>query len=187
MSILIGVGVVTTVTVIYLGKKGWQALHKAVGITPGVLIYQNPNAPLSLPDLTWQKLALNTQHLHGLSDGQLHQLQRIDHKVMTCQNYQHDLQAQNITLAVTEPQFVLHKLLHTRLPQMLASHYHLRQASINASMNHADNIKCTEASQLIQEALDNIEKRVDTLLEQLERQHLQDLRVMKRYMDSHNS
>ena len=37
MSILIGVGVVTTVTVVYLGKKGWQALHKAVGITPGVL------------------------------------------------------------------------------------------------------------------------------------------------------
>ena len=48
MSVLIGVGIVTTVTTIYLGRKGWHAFHKMVGITPGVLTYQDSNAPLLL-------------------------------------------------------------------------------------------------------------------------------------------
>ncbi|WP_286796713.1 hypothetical protein [Psychrobacter sp. UBA6291] len=184
MSILIGVGVVTTVSVFYLGRKGWHALHKMVGITPGVLTYQDSNAPLLLTSLNWQQLNLNKKHLEALSDKQLRQLQHIDKKVANYHNYQNELEAQDVTSAINEQQFVLHKMLHTRLPEMLASHYHL--ANINISNRTKNGQKQTEASRLLQEVLDNIEQRLDGLLERMEEQHLQELRVMKNYIHSHD-
>lgn len=184
MSILIGVGVVTTVSVFYLGRKGWYALHRMVGITPGVLTYQDSNAPLLLTSLNWQQLDLNKKHLEVLSDKQLRQLQNIDKKVANYHNYQNELEAQDVTSAINEQQFVLHKMLHIRLPEMLASHYHL--ANINISNRTKNGQKQTEASRLLQEVLDNIEQRLDGLLERIEEQHLQELRVMKNYIHSHD-
>ena len=184
MSILIGVGVITTVGVFYLGRKGWHALHRMVGITPGVLTYQDSNAPLLLTSLNWQQLNLNKKHLEVLSDKQLRQLQHIDKKVANYHNYQNELEAQNVTSAINEQQFVLHKMLHTRLPEMLASHYHL--ATINISNHTKNGQKQAEASRLLQEVLDNIEQRLDGLLERMEEQHLQELRVMKNYIHSHD-
>lgn len=177
MLMLISVGVLSTVTVIYLGNKGWQVLHKAVGITPGILTYQNPQAPLVINTLIWQNLSLDKRHLNRLSDEQLRQLQTIDKKVTVYQNYQHSMQQQNRTPAITEQQFVLHKLLHTRLAEMLASHYHLLSIS-------NDSAKKIEANQLLQDLLDNIQQRLESALGQLENSHLQDLRVMKQYVDS---
>ena len=183
MLILLSLGVVTTVTVLYVGRKGWLALHKAVGITPGVLTYQHPQVPLSpyesLSNMKWQQLNLDTEHLKCLSDLQLRQLQNIDKKVVIYHDYQQSLQQQNITPAVTEQQFVLHKWLHQRLPEMLASYHHLVTTSTS-------DVKQAEARTLLQQVLDNIEQRLDTLLEQMETQHLQDLRIMKQYMDSHS-
>ena len=184
MSILIGVGVVTTVSVFYLGRKGWYALHRMVGITPGVLTYQDSNAPLLLTSLNWQQLDLNKKHLEALSDKQLRQLQHIDKKVANYHNYQNELEAQDVTSAINEQQFVLHKMLHTRLPEMLVSHYHL--ANINVSNRTKNGQKQTEASRLLQEVLDSIEQRLDGLLERMEEQHLQELRVMKNYIHSHD-
>lgn len=184
MSILIGVGVVTTVGVFYLGRKGWHALHKMVGITPGVLIYQDSNAPLLLTSLNWQQLDLNKKHLEALSDKQLRQLQDLDKKVADYHNYQKELEAQNVTSAINEQQFVLHKMLHTRLPEMLASHYHL--ATIHVSHHTKSGQKQTEAGRLLQEVLDSIEQRLDGLLERMEEQHLQELKVMKNYIHSHD-
>lgn len=179
MLVLFSMGVFSTVTVFYLGRKGWRALHKAVGITPGVLTYQHPQAPLSLKTLVWQNLTVNKQHLVGLSNLQLRQLQYIDSKVAIYHNYQQSLQQHNIAPAITEQQFILHKLLHTRLAEMLASHYHLVSIS-------NDIAKQTEAKVLLQSLLDNIEHRLQSLLAQMENTHLQDLRVMKHYMDSQN-
>ena len=185
MSILIGIGIVTTVTTFYLGRKGWHALHKMVGITPGVLTYQDDNAPLSLTSINWQQLNLNKKHLKVLPDNQLRQLHRIDEKVSNYQSYQKALQAQNKTPALTEQQFVLNKLLHTRLPEMLVSHYQLvNMIRINNEMNQQ---KKSEASELLQGALNNIEHRLDTLLKQIEVQQLQELQVMNNYMNSHDS
>lgn len=184
MSILLGVGVVTTVGVFYLGRKGWHALHKMVGITPGVLTYQDSNAPLLLTSLNWQQLNLNKKHLEVLSDKQLRQLQHIDKKVANYHNYQNELEAQNVISAINEQQFVLHKMLNIRLPEMLASHYHL--ANINISNRTKNGQKQTEAGRLLQEVLDNIEQRLDGLLERMEEQHLQELRVMKNYIHSHD-
>lgn len=180
--LLLGIGAITTITVLYLGRKGWHAFHKAVGITPGVLTYQDPRTPLSLPNLKWQNLNLNTTHLSVLPDVQLRQLQRIDEKVVIYQHYQQALEAQNITPALTEQQFVVHKMLHQRLPEMLASHYQVNQPKPNTKTNKMSK----EASELLQGALDNIENRLDNVLAQMEHQHLQDLRVMRRYMDSHD-
>lgn len=177
MLMLFSMGVLSTVTVFYLTKKGWQALHKAVGITPGVLTYQDPQARLSVDTWVWQNLNVNKQHLMHLSDLQLHQLQYIDEKIDLYQSYQHSVEQQSITPALTEQQFVLHKLLHTRLAEMLASHYHLVSVSSNAD-------KQAEANQLLQNLLDNIEQRLEGLLMQVEDNNLQDLRVMKQYMDS---
>lgn len=185
MSILIGVGVVTTAAVFYLGRKGWHAFHKAVGITPGVLVYQDAHAPLSLSHISWQQLSLNKKHLKVLSDSQLRQLQHIDKKVADYDNYQNELEAQNVTPTLSEQQFVLHKMLHTRLPEMLASHYHL--ANINVSNHIKNREKQAEAGKLLQEVLDNIEQRLDDLLAQMEEQHLQELRVMRKYINSHDS
>ena len=185
MSVLIGIGIVTTVTTIYLGRKGWHALHKMVGITPGVLTYQDDNAPLSLTSINWQQLNLNKKHLKALLDKQLLQLQRIDEKVSSYQYYQKALQAQNKTPAVTEQQFVLNKMLHTRLPEMLVSHYQL--VSMNRINNESNQQKKAEANELLQEALSNIEQRLDGLLAQIETQNLQELRVMKNYIDSNNN
>ena len=184
MSILLGVGVVTTVGVFYLGRKGWHALHKMVGITPGVLTYQDSNAPLLLTSLNWQQLNLNKKHLEVLSDKQLRQLQHIDKKVANYHKYQNELEAQNVISAINEQQFVLHKMLNIRLPEMLASHYHL--ANINISNRTKNGQKQTEASRLLQEVLENIEQRLDGLLERMEEQHLQELRVMKNYIHSHD-
>ena len=177
MLMLLGMGVLSTVTVFYLTKKGWHALHKAVGITPGVLIYQNPQAPLSIKTLIWQNLNLNNHHLTHLSELQLRQLQYIDSKVSIYHNFQQSLQQQNVNLAMTEQQFVLHKLLHTRLAEMLASHHNLVSVS-------SDTDKQAEANQLLQNLLDNIEQRLEDSLTQIENNNLQDLRVMKQYMDS---
>ena len=185
MSILIGIGIVTTVTTIYLGRKSWHALHKMVGITPGVLTYQDDNAPLSLTSINWQQLNLNKKHLKVLPDNQLLQLQRIDEKVSNYQSYQKALQAQNKTPALTEQQFVLIKMLHTRMPEMLASHYQL--VSINRSNNESNQQKKAEANELLQGALNNIERRLDDLLRQVEVQQLQELRVMNSYINSHDS
>lgn len=184
MSILIGVGVITTVSVFYLGRKGWHALHKMVGITPGVPTYQDSNAPLLLTSLNWQQLNLNKKHLEVLSDKQLRQLQHIDKKVANYHNYQNELEAQNVISAINEQQFVLHKMLNIRLPEMLASHYHL--ANINISNRTKNGQKQTEAGRLLQEVLDSIEQRLDGLLERMEEQHLQELRVMKNYIHSHD-
>ncbi len=177
MLMLLGMGVLSTVTVFYLTKKGWHALHKAVGITPGVLIYQNPQAPLSIKTLIWRNLSLNKHHLTHLSELQLRQLQYIDKKIDLYQSYQQSVKQQSITPALTEQQFVLHKLLHTRLAEMLASYHQLVSMT-----THAD--KRAEANQLLQNLLYNIEQRIDNLLVQIENNNLQDLRVMKQYMDS---
>lgn len=181
MSILIGVGIAATIGVIYAGKKSWQALHKAVGITPGVLVYQDPNKPLALADIRWRRLTLHKQHLAVLTEQQWQQLQHIDERVAVYNDYQHSLQQQNVTSAFTEQQFVLHKLLHTRLPEMLASHYHLLKQE-----SKTEDSKQQEASQLLQAMLNDIEIRLESLLEQMQNKHLQDLRVMKQYMDSHS-
>ena len=185
MSMLIGIGIVTTVSVFYLGRKGWYAFHKVVGITPGVLVYHDTHAPLALSNISWQQLNLNKKHLKPLADRQLRQLHRIDEKVASYHAYQAEIKSQEKIPAITEQQFVLHKMLHTRLPEMLSSYYQL--TTIRSNAKSVNNKSPDEAGKLLQEVLDNIEKRLDGLLEQMQKEQLQNLRVMKSYIDSHHN
>ena len=185
MSILIGIGIVTTVSVLYLGRKGWYAFHKAVGITPGLLVYHDTHAPLALSNISWQQLNLNKKHLKSLADVQLRQLHRIDEKVASYHAYQAELKLNQKTPAITEQQFILHKMLHTRLPEMLSSYYQLTIIRSNAkSVNDKSQ---NEAGKLLQEVLDNIEMRLDNLLQKIEKDQLRDLRAMSNYIDSHHN
>ena len=68
---------------------------------------------------------------------------------------------------------------------MLASHYQL--VNISRSTNDVSHHKKAEAKELLQEALNHIEQRLDYLLEQTEDRNLQELRVMNNYMNSHDS
>ncbi len=176
MSVLLGIGIISTVTVVYLGKKGWQAFHSAVGITPGTLTYQDLSIPVTM---RWQQLDLDKRHLADLPTHLLAQLQRIDNKTEIYLSYEQTLNEQYITPVVTENQFNVQKLLQTRLPEMLASRYRL----FNSSLNTQDHAK-QEANTLLQEVLDTIEQRLDTLLKRIEADNIQELRVMKRYIDS---
>lgn len=171
---------VGTITVLYLGRKGWHAFHKAVGITPGVLTYQDPQAPLLPSHMQWQQLSLNTKHLSALSDPQLRQLQRIDDKIAIYHHYEQHLEEQGRTSVADEPKIVLQKLLYTRLPEVLASYYQLASTFSNRKTGLATRL---EAETLLQEVLDNIEGRLEVTLKQIEQQHLQDLQIMKRYLD----
>ena len=74
-------------------------------------------------------------------------------------------------------------MLQTRLPEMLATHYQL--TDINAK--NRNNEKRLEANELLQSVLDNIEQRLDRLLAQMDEEQLQELRVMKHYINSHDS
>ena len=76
-------------------------------------------------------------------------------------------------------------MLQTRLPEMLASYNHL--TGLNTNANHVIDEKAIEANTLLQKMLDNIEQRLDRLLAQVEKQHLQNLRVMDKYIDSHDN
>lgn len=181
MSILIGVGVAATVGVIYVGRKGWYALHKAVGITPGVVDYYDRNKPLETAALYWETLKLNKKHLTSLNEQQLSQLIYIDEQVGIFEEYEYTLNQQQLTPVVDEEKFVLQKLLYTRLPEMLASHY-LVFNSKRAS--NAVTERQAEANELLQDMLDTIEKRLASLLYKVENQNLQDLRAMKQYVDS---
>lgn len=191
MLVWLSIGVISIVTILYLGKKCWHALHKVVGIKPGALIYQSPNAPLSLPDLTWQQLILHQKHLSLLSDDQLRQLKRFDDKMVAYQLYQRELDIQNATRILTEEHYVLQKWLEVRLPQMLTSYYHaqlgIRDQDIKEQSINTDNTNRLSASKLLQEGLDNIEQLLDNQLAQIEVRHLQELQVMQRYMNEHNN
>lgn len=190
MVVWLSIGVISVITSLYLGRKGWHALHKAVGISPGTLIYQHPDAPLSLPDLTWQQLILDQKYLRVLSDAQLRQLKRFDDKMLAYQQYQRELDTQNSTRILTEEHYMLQKWLEVRLPQMLTSYYHaqlgIRDQDIKGqSINTAHTNRLT-ASQLLQEGLDNIEQLLDNQLAQIEIRHVQELQIMQRYMSEHN-
>ena len=190
MVVWLSIGVISIVTSLYLGKKGWHALHEVVGIRPGTLIYQHPDAPLSLPDLTWQQLILDQKHLSLLSDDQLRQLKRFDDKMVAYQLYQRELDTQNATRILTEEHYVLQKWLEVRLPQILTNHYHaqlgIRNQDIKEQSINTAHTNRLSASQLLQEGLDNIEQLLDNQLAQIEVRHLQELQVMQRYMNEHN-
>ncbi|GAA0321668.1 hypothetical protein [Psychrobacter aestuarii] len=181
MSMLIGTGVMFVAVTWYVGKKSWHALHRMVGITPGTMVYHNPQVPIRLQDLRLQQLNLDKTHLQSLSDTHLAALQRIDSKIGHYQRYYKDTQSKKTASLPTasEQDVIVHKLIHTRLPDMLRS-YHLQHTLAIAPPN-AEQTNSAEA--LLMDSLQGIEKQLDAGLQALQQKHMDDLRIMNRYID----
>ncbi|SUD90009.1 hypothetical protein [Psychrobacter phenylpyruvicus] len=197
MSVLIGVGVVAVVAAGYVGRKGWLAFHRAVGITPGTLKYVEP---AQLPPPPMLQLTLVDDQIKGLPPAIVEQLLRIDGKADIFQQWRNDaIKAGQIPM-VSEDEFMVSKLLQSRLPELIESYqriaHHeelLQQAANRASTSAYANRQVRSEEQmsenkaqalgLLLEVLMKIETKLDGLLEGCQSEALQQMQVMQRYLD----
>ena len=195
MSVLIGAGVVAVVAAGYVGRKGWLALHRAVGITPGTLKYVPPS---QLPPPMLQ-LTLAESQIKDLPPVIMERLLRIDGKADVFQQLRTEAIDVGQNPATSEDEFVVSKLLQTRLPELINSYQRIarqealiQQATHRAvSSQHAissasNSIEMSEgkaqALAVLLEVLITIETKLDALLERYQNDALQDMQVMRRYL-----
>lgn len=195
MSVLIGAGVVAVVAAGYVGRKGWLALHRAVGITPGTLKYVPPS---QLPPPMLQ-LTLAESQIKDLPPVIMERLLRIDGKADVFQQLRTEAMDAGQTLATSEDEFVVSKLLQTRLPELINSYQRIaRQEALIQQANHravssqhaiSSASNSTEMSEskaqalaVLLEVLITIETKLDALLERYQNDALQDMQVMRRYL-----
>lgn len=210
MSVMMVSGIVAVAATAYLGRKGWLAFHRAVGITPGKLEYVEPSQ-LSLPHTpTLIQLDLKQHYLEHLPPSLINQLQRIDTKADLYQQYIVEAEQAGHTVSVSEQRFVLSKLLDTRLPEVLESYHRVTQheARLSQSMAKDESGKLknkaffdpvysdlsgnkeqkmppaqSQAFDLLTELLSDIEQRLDTALQHCQDESLQELQAMRRYIN----
>ena len=190
MSLLIGIGtaLVSTLGVVYVGRKGWHAFHRAVGITPGVLTYEPASGQLALPNM--MQLTLDEAALTYLPQELLTQLSRIDHKADIYQQWLEDLAQQGQTVPTSEAQFTVRKLLNERLPEMLENYHILAQHqqriakvnAVNTTESSLDLETLRAALNVLAELLVSTEQRLDELLNQCQESSYQELLIMQRYL-----
>lgn len=197
MSVLIGVGVVAVVAAGYVGRKGWLAFHRAVGITPGTLKYVEPS---QLPPPPMLQLTLVDDQIKGLPPAIVEQLLRIDGKADILQQWRNEAVQAGQTPIVSEDEFMVSKLLQSRLPELIESYqriaHHeelLQQAANRASTTAYANRQAhgeeqmsenkAQALGLLLEVLMKIETKLDGLLEGCQNEALQQMQVMQRYLD----
>lgn len=192
MSIMVGAGVVALVATGYLGRKGWLAFHRAVGITPGTLQYVEPS---KRPPPQMMQLSVEQQQLSYLPAAILEQIQRIDSQATVYQQWREEAEQAGQSIAATEEEFVVRKLLDVRLPEMLNSYQRIVRHDIRVQQairpnyrympdnNNALSESHSEALKLLSELLSNIENRLADLLKRCHADSLQDMQVMHRYLN----
>ena len=184
MTIILGI--VATASVAYIGRRGWYAFHKAVGITPGAMHY-TPPVQAALPMLI--QLEIDSCILEYLPPRALDILTRIDHKADIYQQWLDDLAQQGRQLPNSEEQFIVRKILSERLPAMLIDYHTLAQHQQRliklqgTSRDTTEHQNVAAALALLIELLDSTEQRLDQLLAQCQDSHYQELKVMRRYLD----
>lgn len=194
MSVLIGVGVIATLGLGYIGHKGWLAFHRAVGIRPGTLKYIEPS---QLPPPQMMQLTLLPDQIRGLPPVIIEQLLRIDGKADIFQQLRNEAIKAGHTPTISEDEFVVRKLLQVRLPELINSYQKiarhedlLQQTEIKAGsrtknfVTNADQMSKNKAQalSLVFEVLLKIETKLDNLLEGCQSEALQELQVMQRYL-----
>lgn len=186
MSVIIGAGVIGTLILGYVGRKGWLAFHRAVGITPGTLKYVEPS---QLPPPEMIRLDLDNNLIQNLPPVVIEQLMRIDNKADVYQAWRDDRQQSGRTVSTTEDEFVIQKLLNTRLPEVIQSYQNIvRHDNRLQQSNHLKNVNSvmsknqTDALNLLLELLVKIEEKLDVLLSQCQKDALQEMQVMNRYL-----
>ena len=194
MGVVLGVVAVLAVGGAYVLRKGWFAFHKAVGITPGTMIYVPPEQyqPVLL------HLPLDKNQLMALPVTMRQRLAQIEQKAQRLQSY-HDKPSLHYP---DERRFILVKLLQNELPQAIG-HYHryqherlskhssdvskfdVNKVDVNkVDVNKVDMPKADDESlQLLEHIMMNVESRLDALLDDHESDSLHELNVIKRYLD----
>lgn len=184
MSVIVGAGVVAAIAAGYVGKKGWQAFHRAVGISPGTLKYVDPSKRPP-PDMI--QLSLAPHQLQYLPKDMVQQVLRIDDKADVYQQWREEKRQAGHTPSVSEETFVVQKLLEVRLPEMLNSYQRIAQQSARLQQTELRQTHQTadqeEALQLLSDLLCHIEETLDGLLKRSQDDSLQELQVMRRYLD----
>lgn len=191
MSIVLGMTAVGAVGAVYLGRKGWRAFHRVVGITPGTMHYE-PEAVAFQPNLI--QVNLTDTQIYSLPDIAKRQLQRIDDKADAYQNWRNDIEQRLATrnnntqtapkITTSEAHFVLSKLLNEHLPEIVNTYLNIdtRKHHINSPDMQVDGHN--HALHMLLSLLNDIEKRLDALLASCETYELEDLQVMQRYLNS---
>lgn len=205
MSVLIGaVGIAAVAAAGYIGRKGWLAFHRAVGISPGTLKYVEPS---QLPPPPMLQLTLTETQIDGLPPLIIEQLLRIDGKADIFQQWRNDTIKAGQTPPTTEEEFIVSKLLQTRLPELINSYQRIvrQEALIQQATNRAlptqraNSVASTssndgssynsemsdskaQALSVLLEVLITIETKLDALLEKYQNEALQDMQVMQRYL-----
>lgn len=207
--------VATTVGFVYVSRKAWRSFHRAVGIEPGKMEYVPYQAEQERfkPQLIQVNLT-NSQLVHVPKSVQI-QLQRIDDKADSYQNWRAELeqrhnqhaQSGQSVLHTTENQFVLSKLMSEHLPEIVNTYHNIHerklkftnqglanQSQVNQSRaSHSAKSLTTgidfdasdnQALSMLIDLLNDIENRLDTLLHECEQIQLQDLKIMKRYLQA---
>ena len=197
MSVLIGVGVAAVAVAGYVGRKGWLAFHRAVGITPGTLKYVEPS---QLPPPPMLQLTLVEDQIKGLPPAIVEQLLRIDGKADIFQQWRNDMIKAGQTPMVSEDEFMVSKLLQIRLPELIESYQRIARhedllqqanhraatAAYNSKQVSSENQISENKAQalgLLLEVLIKIETKLDVLLEDCQSEALQQMQVMQRYLD----
>lgn len=192
MSIVLGMTAVGAVGVVYLGRKGWRAFHRMVGITPGTMRYE-PKSVAFQPNLI--QVNLTDAQIYPLPDVAKLQLQRIDDKADAYQNWRNDIEKRlatktNVTqstpkITTSEEHFVLSKLLNEHLPEIVNTYLNINtRQHITVQHDNAHINNSSQALHMLLSLLGDIEKRLDTLLVSCETYELEDLQVMQRYLNS---
>lgn len=200
--VVIGIAVVGTVIAGVAIRKAWYGFHRSVGISPKKMTYIPPEQQ-ALQTQQWQasfqpqliQVNLSTEQLSLLPFEAKQQLQRVDDKADIYQQWLADLEKQDNHLAspatTTENQFVLSKLMSEHLPNIISTYQNIikHKQRLQASTSSFDQKSISDkesqkALLLLTELLDDIESRLDILLRECERQQIQELQVMKRYLQA---
>lgn len=165
----------------YLLRKGWFAFHKAVGISPETMIYIPPEQyqPVLL------HLPLDKIQLMALPVVMRQKLAIIDNKSQQLQFYNQQLSAQH-KLSTDERYLVLQKLLQNTLPQAVSHYQHIQPQPMGDNQPYIKSVNSTKdnAKILISHIIDDVEMRLDALLAECQQGSLNELRIIKRYLDS---
>jgi len=182
MSVVIGAGVLTLIAAGYVGRKGWLAFHRAVGITPGKMKYIESSQ--QQPKI--RQLSLSAERMQDLPPSVLQQLQRIDTKAQLLQQWRDELTQSGQTPAVSEEEFLVNKLLKERLPELLTNYQRLARHDTVLQQTQPDSPTQSHgegsALNLVFELLITIEAKLDALLTRYQHNTLQDMQVMQRYL-----
>lgn len=163
-------------------RKLWVGFHRAVGIELGSPKYISIEDQIETQITTSQyiNLGVKPEQIILFPDLVKKQLSRIHEKAVIYFDWHQS--EQKFSPIKSEDHFLLIKLLNDHLPTILVDYYFLlknQKYNLEVNANRSNNHLI-----VLIELLNDIENRLDNLLQCMEELHSQNLAVMKRYLKS---